>query len=452
MPATELRIKLQRPHAAQQRIIEQVEASDATRYVLVCGRRYGKSTLGRNRIIKAALAGKPTAWFAPTYKLFSPEWRFLRTELAPVTLRANDSEHRIELVTGGVVDGWSLDGGDPARGREYAEIVIDEAAMVGNLEHAWNAAIRPTLIKHAGKAWFLSTPRGLNYFHTLYERGQSNSEPDWLSWRQPSNENPHLPPAEIEKSRAEMTPATFAQEIEAIFTAPEGLVLGLDYDGIAIYEPGRNVKPPRTPWAKCKWRVVGIDPGGTDPSAMVALGVDAEERHQVYKQFRRKGVLDPITLHEWLQDLQNRGPITAIVIDTADAAGQLGTVLSTLSRMGWPMYPANRSKALGIPHLQSLFKSGRLTIPPDYQPVFEGEIYSWMFPPRKPDHVGGDTWATVVTTSEHHADLLQALRYACVAVLDGYPGATTGPAVVSSSALRVGGGIVSAGSVGVRVR
>jgi hypothetical protein len=35
--------------------------------------------------------------------------------------------------------------------------VIDEAAMIPNLEQAWQA-IRPMLTDLQGKAWFLSTP------------------------------------------------------------------------------------------------------------------------------------------------------------------------------------------------------------------------------------------------------------------------------------------------------
>lgn len=456
MPApTDIRVRLQRPHAAQQRI--NAEADEARKrgarfFVVRCGRRWGKTTQGKNHAVRDSLDGKRHGWFAPNYKYLDEPWADIRRslDLPGLTLRADDSRRRVELATAGVVDAWTCDGGDPGRGRAYHRITVDEAALISDLESVWERSIRPTLADYGGEAWFYSTPRGLDYFNTLYERGQSRDDPEWMSWHMETATNPYIPAEEIEAARAEASRtgrmAAFMQEWLALPLAPEGLVLGLDDDGVARYEPRRNVQPPRVAWRDCKWRIVGIDPGGTDPTAIVLLGVDREDRHHVYYQESRKGTIDPITLHERLSDWNKRAPIDAIVIDTAFAAGQLGTVMSTLSRMGWPMYPANPHNDLGIPHLQMLFKSGRLTFPPEYQDAFQDEIYTWMHAPRKPGALAGNTWATMVTVSRHHADRLKALQYACVAVLDGYPAAASGSGrVVSSAALWGSGRIVSAG-------
>jgi hypothetical protein len=57
----ELRLELPRPHPAQQQVI-----NEASRFgVLACGRRWGKSTLGIDRIVGRALQGAPCGWFAP---------------------------------------------------------------------------------------------------------------------------------------------------------------------------------------------------------------------------------------------------------------------------------------------------------------------------------------------------------------------------------------------------
>src|SRR4051794_28279455 len=109
-------LTLPRPHEAQRRVI-----AVASRFnVVCCGRRFGKTTLGVDRILEPALSGKPVGWFAPTYKILIPAWREIVSLLAPITRRRSDQEHRIELVTGGVVEMWSLDDPDGARGRAYA--------------------------------------------------------------------------------------------------------------------------------------------------------------------------------------------------------------------------------------------------------------------------------------------------------------------------------------------
>jgi hypothetical protein len=103
--------------------------AEARRFnVLACGRRWGKTTLGMDRLIHPALKGKPVAWFSPTNRQLSDAWRNLTSTLYVITTRKSDGEHRLELRGGGVIEAWSLDNPDSGRGRAYACVVIDEAA------------------------------------------------------------------------------------------------------------------------------------------------------------------------------------------------------------------------------------------------------------------------------------------------------------------------------------
>jgi phage terminase large subunit-like protein len=123
-----------------------------------------------------------------------------------------------------VIEMWSLDQPDVARGRKYDLIVVDEAAMIRHLEEAWNAVLRPTLVDTRGGAWFLSTPKGLNFFKHLYDRGADPGFPDWAAWQMPTLSNPYIPPEEVEDSRKTLPERTFAQEFEAVFLESEGQV------------------------------------------------------------------------------------------------------------------------------------------------------------------------------------------------------------------------------------
>lgn len=202
-------LALPRPHDAQAIVLD----GRARFNVLQCGRRWGKTSLGVIALIEAALAGKPCAWFAPTYKMLAEVWREVTSELAPLAkvARIDKAEKRIELPTGGSIDFWSLDAGDTPRGRFYGEVFIDEAAFVRDLEKLWTRVIRPMLADLRGSAWFFSTPNGIDYFHDLYLRGQQGRE-GWASWRMPTSTNPHIPADEIESARGDLPEVAFRQE------------------------------------------------------------------------------------------------------------------------------------------------------------------------------------------------------------------------------------------------
>jgi hypothetical protein len=213
-----LTLTLPRPHVGQLAMLR-----EARRYnVAACGRRFGKSTLALELMARPALEGQPVAYFSPTYKLLTEVWRYMEGILQPVIQRSNMTERRIELITGGVIECWSMDNPDAGRSRRYARVVVDEAGLVADLGERWQAAIRPTLADLRGDAWLMGTPKGRNFFHECYQRGLDDLQPDWMAWQKPTSANPHIHPDEITAMRAELTERRFAQEILAQFLDDAG--------------------------------------------------------------------------------------------------------------------------------------------------------------------------------------------------------------------------------------
>jgi phage terminase large subunit-like protein len=216
----QIEVDLTELHAAQERIV-----TESRRWnVLACGRRFGKTTLGINLDAYPALEGYPVGWYSPTHKMLTEVWREMVIALRPVTSRKDASEHRLELITGGVIDMWSLDSPDSSRGRKYKRVVVDEAAMVKNFQEAWQAVIRPTLTDYQGDAYWLSTPRGMNYFKQGFDNGQDKTMTEWASWHMPTSSNPFISKSEIEAARLELPEMTFRQEYLAEFLQNEGAV------------------------------------------------------------------------------------------------------------------------------------------------------------------------------------------------------------------------------------
>lgn len=208
---SEIQIRLPELHQNQQKIIREAKRFN----VLDCGRRWGKSKLSVNLLVEGALDGYPVGYFAPTYKLLEGTFKECFNALEQVIKRKHDQQF-IELVTGGIIEFWSLDNPNAGRSRKYKVAIIDEAAFVKELWEAWTQSIRPTLTDMKGGAWFMSTPKGKNDFYKLWMRGQTGEE-GWASWQMPTSTNPFIDFSEIESAEKDLPALAFKQEYLAEF-------------------------------------------------------------------------------------------------------------------------------------------------------------------------------------------------------------------------------------------
>lgn len=201
---------------------DRIVAESSRFNVVNIGRRAGKTTLGIDRCVTKETLPYPVGWFSPTYKMLLEVWREAARIFAPITARRSVQDHRLEFVTGGVLEFWSLDNPDAARGRKYRRVITDEAAMIPNLLDAWNYVLRPTLVDYSGDAYFMSTPKGRNGFWQMWQWGQDDIRNEWASWKMPTSVNPLIPPSEIEAMRLAMPERIYAQEILAEFLEDGG--------------------------------------------------------------------------------------------------------------------------------------------------------------------------------------------------------------------------------------
>jgi len=364
------RIQLQAPHDAQQQILDQAKRFN----VVALGRRAGKSTLAQHLLVESAIRGNPVGYLAPTYKLLSEFWRELRATLEPVTRSKSEQDHRLELISGGVVECWSLDDPDPARGRKYALLVVDEAAMVRQLMDVWQLALRATLADLQGSAWFMSTPRGLNDFWQLYLSGLDPLEQSWACWRMPTSVNPFIPAEEIESAQREMPERAFAQEFLAEFLSLEGAGVFRGVGAVSRLEP----QPPE----RGHQYVIGVDWGRVndftvfsviDTSVMAQVALDRFTEIDYDFQTER--------LHEWSELYHPRG----LVVETNNMGGPLVERLQRgyarlvgRPRPALPILPwtaTNASKAAVINGLSLAIENGHLTLLDDQ--TQKGELLAY---------------------------------------------------------------------------
>jgi phage terminase large subunit-like protein len=279
-------------------------------------------------------------------------WRGLRSVAYDYAQRISDTEHRIELRGGGVVEMWSLERPDAARGRKYARVVIDEAAMVKDLQHVWPMVIRPTLADLAGDGFLFSTPRGRNGFWQFWQAAATDDE--WARWQLSSSCNPFLPSDEIEKMRADLPERTYRQEIEAQFVDDGGGV----FRGIAECATAelRNEPEPGHTY------VAGVDIGRTSDYT-VSVVVDANTGHVVAMD--RYTAVGFAVQEERMVALCERWQPTLMVVEINNFGFPM---VESLIQRGLPVSPfrtTNQTKAHIIERLAMAFEHRRIAIPDD---------------------------------------------------------------------------------------
>ena len=200
-------IELPQPHINQQAILD----SSSRFRVVMCGRRFGKSELSQIEIITSALHGNNVAYITPTYALAKT---FFDQLSKAVPFASNRSDLAIQFPNGGKVQFFTGERLDNMRGRKFHLVVIDEASFIPDLENGWLNSIRPTLTDYKGRALFLSTPKGKNYFYSMYIKGQAN-ETDWQSFQFSTYDNPFIDKSEVDDARLQLPEIVFEQEYMA---------------------------------------------------------------------------------------------------------------------------------------------------------------------------------------------------------------------------------------------
>ena len=256
----------------------QVEIFDSTaRFkVVVCGRRWGKTTLGTFMCLHTALKGGRTWWVAPTYKLATEGW----SKLKPLAFALKDAGLNVDIREGDFmvrfpdlgpecgVEVRSSDTEGSLRGSGLDGVAFDEFAQAR--ESAWTEELRPALIDHRGWALFIGTPRGHNWAERLHKRG--GKVDGWASWRKWSGDNPLLSAEELEGVKLELPEAVHGQEIMADFGSSQ-LQVYPDFD--------RELHKWKGPLPKFEHFYCGLDFGGTTIGSHKSAGLIAGYNNQL---------------------------------------------------------------------------------------------------------------------------------------------------------------------------
>jgi len=191
------RIVLPEPFALQREI-----ADDPHRFRVVdCGRRWGKTYFAMieafNMLVAAFERNRKPArvWVvSPTFPLVREDWLLAEQILKDAITEKRISEFTLKCDPFGMIEFKSAEREDEGlRGAGLDGCVVDEAARVS--QKSWEQGLRPALADKLGRALFISTPKGRNWFYELYLQGQEENS-QIKSWKHPTHTNPYFPASE----------------------------------------------------------------------------------------------------------------------------------------------------------------------------------------------------------------------------------------------------------------
>lgn len=299
------------PHKAQLEI-----HNDKTRFrICVCGRRFGKTVLALNELLKHAWLNRDRlarCWYvAPNYRQAKTiAWEMLK-EIIPEQIihQVNEAELSVRLINGSIIELKGADAQDSLRGAKLFFVVLDEYASMRST--VWEEIIRPAMADVRGsRALFIGTPAGYNHFKALYDRGTSK-DPEYKSFRFRTIDNPYVEPKEIEDIKKKTNPTIFRQEYEASFEQMTGSVY-------PMFRRELHTVAPRA--LSDDWdRVVAMDWGSRNATAILFAAVEPSGVIWIYDCLYDAGK----TVLEWANILKEReefNRVSSWVIDPAALA------------------------------------------------------------------------------------------------------------------------------------
>jgi len=195
--------------------------TDPTRFkVIAAGRRCGKSRLAATMLIIEGLRcpqGSAVLYVSPTMgQSRQIVWDLLLDLGREVIQTSNVNNLDITLINGARIYVRGADRPDTLRGVSLTFAVLDEVADIK--PQAWEQVIRASLSDKKGKAIFIGTPKGRNWFYDLWNLGQEGNDKDWKSWHFTTKDNPLIDPDEIESAKKTLSSFAFKQEYLASFS------------------------------------------------------------------------------------------------------------------------------------------------------------------------------------------------------------------------------------------
>lgn len=361
---------------------------------MMAGRRFGKSLISQTIALESGIEGKRVAYITPTYQLGKIFFQELLDMLPNEIYKKNEADLVITFITGGTIRFFTGERLDNLRGLKFHLCIIDEASFIPNLEDGWLNSIRPTLTDYKGKALFLSTPKGKNYFYSLFMKGNGGEE-DWASFKFSTYDNPYIDKSEVDSARMQLPEVVFEQEYMANPAENAANPFGSAFIRQCIY-------PMSTNQVAC----YGIDLAkSVDYTVVIGLDKNGSVCH--FERFQR----DWRQTKEYIINL-SKAPILM------DSTGVGDPIFEDMQREGLDVQGykfSSTSKQMLMEGLASAIHQRKITFPPgpivDELEIFEYQYTSYGVKYGAPVSFHDDAVMSLALAWKHYQTHGQSARY-----------------------------------------
>ena len=397
-------IRLPELHATQHEVL----ACTARFVVLVTGRRWGKTFLGVWMCFATAINGGRVWWIAPSYPMTRVGWRLIQQLAAQIPgTETNRADRVVTFPNGGSIQVRSGHDPDALRGEGLDLAVLDECAYMK--PEVWTDAIRPALSDRRGRALFISTPKGGNWFAQLYALAADRQDSQWAAFRFRSVDNPYLDHGEVESAREVQTARLFRQEYEAeiLLDVPGALWTRATLDDSRVDRSAPDLQRV----------VVAIDPAvtahdGSNETGIVVVALGQRDQHgYVLADLTTKATPDA-----WARRAiaaYNRYGADRIIAEVNNGGDMVEHTLRTVDRsVPIKQVRASRGKQTRAEPVAALYEQGRVHHVGLLHDL-EDQLCTWVPGDQSPDRLDALVWGlTELMVKRHEPITAEQGRYA----------------------------------------
>lgn len=379
-----------------------VKNSPARFKILRAGRKFGKTTYAERIAMDSLTKPRSSYWhIAPTYKqakLIS--WEKFKRIIPGEAMgkKPNDTDLIITLKNGSQLFLMGSDEPDSLRGPEPDGVTLEEAAF--HKPDVWSEVIRPNLMPKKGRATFITTPAGYNWFKDLEDEAKRRialGDTQWGVFHYSCYDNPHISRQEIADSRKDCdTEEIWRQEYLAEYESNVGRVF-------SAFSDTKHVKRVEVPSGHFD-AYRAVDWGMRDNTACL-WGFVRSKTLYLYREYAENNLSAPAQAQviKNLTNQKERVVKTAISHDAAkeDPAMKGLTVMWHFRQAGIsPLGPSSRDKKSSRSMIQQLLHENRIVMDVEKCPKLRKQMmaYEWKNTAMEKPEDGDD-------------DLIDALHY-----------------------------------------
>jgi len=240
--------------------------------------------------------------FEPTYKMVRrnliptlEKLLCVPIESHPLIANYHKTDNRLEFYNGSQMWMIGLDDPESAEGMNVDWIWSDETRLIRHIETAWQVWMRrlrgSVPNRYPVGIWLTTTPNEPGSFiHQLFEDPRSKlSDSEVYRWA--IDDNPLLPESYRQKVKESHSGGMYKRFVQGLFAAVALGSFEFDYSVHVLDD---------IPLVWIKKVVYGVDFGWTNPSAIVVIGFDGDDRAYVLDEFYGARTSDETLIEEAL--------------------------------------------------------------------------------------------------------------------------------------------------------